>query len=1310
MRPSLLRAPALLLVINLSCSAREPHDRPGTAPSPLLARFPALSPLVAQAAAAPAFLDGARFRIAASGRLAVTADLPATADGTMELGMKGAARRIGVRRIESAHDQGRLVAGTGASAGTVTWGAGVGVRAVTFARGAALEDIIVAPSDEDVGYDLALPQQWSLRPLEVDRTTVVEVRDDRGAPWARIHADKAWDTQGREHRVSARVEGSRIHFRVDSARGLVAIDPTWISAGHPIALRVGGTSTPLGTGKVLLAGGGTATAELFDPATGVFATAATAKVARTDATASLLPNGKVALIGGRSAAGVESSVELYDPVANKFDPGGALAAPRASHASTVLANGSVLVLGGQDVGPLSTSEVYDPAAGTSKAGGAMSGAHGRPVALRLLSGKVLVVSEAGPTELYDPSANTFAAGTTINTAARSGQAATLLPSGKVLVTGGCQWKFSTNVCSNAGFVFDPASATVVATALMTEARAFHASTLLPDGRVLVTGGAAASSLEGSPPSVFSAEVYDPVANTFASAGTVSTSRIEANAVVLASGDVLVTGGEPGSDLFALPATASFTATTALPSTRSPFVGAPLPDGKVLLVGGGTTSALLFDPTAKGVSATGSLAAARGRPTLTSLRSGEVLVTGDGAGAAAEIYDPKAATFAAAGKMVAERRGHTATLLTNGKILVTGGRVAAAATSTAELFDPVTKTFAATGSMASARADHTAALLGNGKVFVVGGSSAATAELFDPSTGTFTTVAAPLTARSRAVSVLLPSGKVLVAGGTTRATEIYDPVTGSVSFGASLARQRPAVSATLLPSGRVLLFGGEGSAGPGPAELFDPASGRVLPTAAALATRDEAAVTLLPSGQVLVAGGFTRRTYPVVADVPLSTAELWHDGVPSIERPTLASAPAVVAAGESVTIKGTALAPTRSSGNGTVRSSTAIAPSAIWIPLSGSGAAFGALSAWTDAQATWTVPSTPLWGLGRLFVSVGGAISNGLLVEIKPAVQGARCQVGAECASGFCADGVCCDGACDGRCRACTAAKKGAGVDGTCGDVPPELDPASCALFRGSPCKSDGQCGTGHCVDGVCCDSACGGQCEACDVEGSFGVCVPVSGPPHGARTACAPGEADPCAAKICDGVARTTCGGFVGAKVSCRPPSCAAGVATLAAACDGSGACPAAVTRRCEPYVCASDDCGKAPCKTDAECAADYRCAIASGATQGECVVRTDNVCDGAHTVTARDGRTTDCAPYTCDVAGCKTSCATSADCVGGSLCDTATAAGKCVPASAGVAEPESSGCTATRGAPSSGAAGVFALLAASAVWKRRRSRAPRAA
>src|SRR5690606_23273840 len=110
-----------------------------------------------------------------------------------------------------------------------------------------------------------------------------------------------------------------------------------------------------------------------------------------------------------------------------------------------------------------------------------------------------------------------------------------------------------------------------------------------------------------------------------------------------------------------------------------------------------------------------------------------------------------------------------------------------------------------------------------------------------------------------------------------------------------------------------------------------------------------------------------------------------------------------------------------------------------------------------------------------------------------------------------------------------------------------------------------QCTSGSCVDGVCCDSACSGQCEACDVEGSVGACSPVNGAPHGDRDACA-GDGSICEGS-CDGVTTSTCS-YPDASVECREASCAVGVATLAAFCGGTGSCPAEETQSCGAFAC----------------------------------------------------------------------------------------------------------------------------------------------
>ncbi|MEZ4307003.1 MAG: hypothetical protein R3F14_03000 [Polyangiaceae bacterium] len=121
-------------------------------------------------------------------------------------------------------------------------------------------------------------------------------------------------------------------------------------------------------------------------------------------------------------------------------------------------------------------------------------------------------------------------------------------------------------------------------------------------------------------------------------------------------------------------------------------------------------------------------------------------------------------------------------------------------------------------------------------------------------------------------------------------------------------------------------------------------------------------------------------------------------------------------------------------------------------------------------------------------------------------NGSMCAAGTDCLSTFCADGVCCNTTCTGTCQACTMAKKGSGVDGTCGSILAGTDPdnecggaaacngsTSCALFaNGTTCQIGAECLSGNCVDGVCCSSACNGNCQACTAakkgSGTDGTC------------------------------------------------------------------------------------------------------------------------------------------------------------------------------------------------------------------------------
>jgi len=138
---------------------------------------------------------------------------------------------------------------------------------------------------------------------------------------------------------------------------------------------------------------------------------------------------------------------------------------------------------------------------------------------------------------------------------------------------------------------------------------------------------------------------------------------------------------------------------------------------------------------------------------------------------------------------------------------------------------------------------------------------------------------------------------------------------------------------------------------------------------------------------------------------------------------------------------------------------------------------------------------------------------------------------------------------------------------------------------GETCATDNQCLSGFCTDGVCCDSACDGQCEACDLAGSEGSCLPVEGVPHGGRSPC-PGTGI-CGA-VCDGVERYSCV-YPGQEQECSPASCNAGVQTSAAYCDGEGSCEEANQVSCGNYVCGDSVC-LTSCNDDEDCVVGFVC------------------------------------------------------------------------------------------------------------------------
>jgi N-acetylneuraminic acid mutarotase len=289
-------------------------------------------------------------------------------------------------------------------------------------------------------------------------------------------------------------------------------DPTsgvWSTTSDLAPGRSGHTATRLLTGKVLVAGGsnysnGVRTylndAWLFDPATGMWTATGGMVTERSGHTATLLPNGKVLVVGGENRtndyANPIRTAEVYDPDSGVWSAAGLLKYGRLAHTATLLADGRVLVAGGINGLAPATSEVYNPTGGDWSTSGQL--AVGRYDFTATLLDQIEVLAAGGArgratVEVFSPVTGSWRITGSMITA-RCCQKATKLAGGKVLVTGG-QMPYDGTIIRSTE-LFNPSTGTWAAAGEMTLARTRHAATLLSDGRVLIVGGYTAGGIPG----------------------------------------------------------------------------------------------------------------------------------------------------------------------------------------------------------------------------------------------------------------------------------------------------------------------------------------------------------------------------------------------------------------------------------------------------------------------------------------------------------------------------------------------------------------------------------------------------------------------------------------------------------------------------------------------------------------------------------------------------------------------------------------------------------------------------------------------
>jgi len=348
------------------------------------------------------------------------------------------------------------------------------------------------------------------------------------------------------------------------------------------------------------------------------------------------------------------------------------------------------------------------------------------------------------------------------------------------------------------FICVRAAGTFVPTGTMITPRLWHTATLLNDGQVLIAGGENNSA--GRQNAVSSAELYNPESGSFVPTGSMTTARGLHTATLLPNGKVLITGGRTadGRQLLSSaelydPDTHTFTATGDMTVARDSHTATLLNNGRVLIVGGwqpsppsyALASAELYDPSTGKFTATSNMTKGWFGPTAALLPDGKVLITsayqGDGAGLNAELYDPFTGTFInKSTRSCCSFYWHTSSLLPNGTVLIAGGGDAdnGLIQASAGIYDPITGTFASAGNMTTSRYLHTATVLFDRTVLITGFFE--NAELYDSSTGSFSYVSNMIRPRHAHTATLLNNGTVLFAGGLTSSflftasAELYVP--------------------------------------------------------------------------------------------------------------------------------------------------------------------------------------------------------------------------------------------------------------------------------------------------------------------------------------------------------------------------------------------------------------------------------------------------------------------------------------------------------------------------------------------------------
>ncbi|MBI5359625.1 MAG: hypothetical protein HZA48_03485 [Planctomycetes bacterium] len=266
--------------------------------------------------------------------------------------------------------------------------------------------------------------------------------------------------------------------------------------------------------------------------------------------------------------------------------------------------------------------------------------------------------------------------------------AVLLSNGDILVCGGIKYP---DALSSA-LIFEVDKNKWRKTASMHYPRGYHTGTLLPSGKILVTGGMNHYSTNVYPldGGIAECEIFDPEKEIWEETAPMSEPRVGHQATLLKDGRVLVTGGST-AEIYDCKSMQWKKAGDL--KYRAFHTSTLLNDGRVLIAGG----------------------LHQEKEVLRHI-SNRVDILSD-----VFSFDPIAEKWEKVASMNEKRCGHSAILLNDGRVLVSGGRInEISATSMVEIFDNIQKKWTRIESMKNSRSNHKSMLLPDGTVLVTGG--------------------------------------------------------------------------------------------------------------------------------------------------------------------------------------------------------------------------------------------------------------------------------------------------------------------------------------------------------------------------------------------------------------------------------------------------------------------------------------------------------------------------------------------------------------------------------------------------------------